>query len=230
METEKFKCDILDGESLGVYARRLRDRVEELEVEVERLREERDYANKQRNTYFYAMRTDWQTLVRKREAAEAEVERLMREIDLWRAKRILERNRAEEAERLVVLYSGEGKDDLPEEAEYRRLASIPSDKRTPQQTERLLYLARWIPTQLDDKILRTRIAELEGALRELADHVEALLEGDEPEVPGGICGIAPDNLAPTVLPPRAGRCDAGGVRDTSGVKWWLEMPCVLRQR
>jgi hypothetical protein len=175
METEKFKCDILDGESLGVYARRLRDRVEELEAEVERLREEREAWTRLFGT------TQLTHAKAKLQAAEAEVERLRREIDQRESERVKHigavqaaERRAEEAERLVVLYSGEGKDDLPEEAEYRRLASIPSDKRTPQQTERLLYLARWIPTQLDDKILRTRI-------------------GDEPEVPGGICGIAPDN-------------------------------------
>ncbi len=55
----------------------------------------------------------------------------------------------EELKQLVAMYQGEGEDEIPEEAEYKKLAAIESGSRTPVQREHLRSLARVLMWKLD---------------------------------------------------------------------------------
>lgn len=72
----------------------------------------------------------------------------------------------QELRELVAFYQGEGDAQVPEEDEYRQLASISPAKRTKEQSERLRFLATKIVRLCDPKSLR---AELQEARERLAD-------------------------------------------------------------
>lgn len=67
-------------------------------------------------------------------------------------------NEAEELRQMVAFYQGEGEDEIPEEAEWKRLARIPSADRSPEQIKRLAVLVPFIQENCDPKLLRIALA------------------------------------------------------------------------
>jgi hypothetical protein len=72
---------------------------------------------------------------------------------------------------LVAFYQGEGTHDIPEEAEYRELASIDPNSRSEKQTERLRELANVLRDNFDIESLQSQLA----AERTRREEVEVLL-------------------------------------------------------